>query len=940
MSKPGISTGLTNSKLYQRLNPQKQKVVRDITNKLNGWFGSIYQVFEEFTPHGFDHVLNVIQNIEILLDEILDELDDNQIFCLLLGTIVHDIGMAPKLFENDSMETNDHTKKTLRETHHERSERFVSESPLFKDLELFERQAIGRIAKGHRKVSLYTREYLDDSFQIQNLGFLTASLRLADELEITYERIQFLDAISSRDDFISQVSKESKIHWKSHLSLERWELSDKGEVIDIHGKVVDELGQRGIELVREGLFLTLKDIRGIHFKDDFALPISCVFHLRFQGYKSGKYEIQVDTDVIVNWLIGNLYGKQELWVPLRESVQNSLDACHLRGPPSSKYEPKVIVEIVGRLLVITDNGRGMNLEIIESYLKYLGRSFHKSGDYEHYLENTDFEKPSLVGQFGIGIFSYFILGKSFRIRTRFRTYDSDTDSEWLETRFTRSFCPTFSIEPPLDCFDFGTQVIIELDNVSNLDDFSKYVLNWLNWTFLRPRGSILYRGENEMRIGFFSPSLVSHSTDNPSVLVSDDMELSISAESNSGVFFGLRAGGIYYDERPRNHRSFTLGQDEVAICLEGTYLMNYEMAYDTGRLLEFILSLVNVGFWGSNKRSILVIDFPSHMIDPTLNRFEVSEGKEEIIVALNQIRNMLVNAVPILWEKFRKKKKSQRFRSRAYFSSSTLLWSKLNQKIFIDDFELIKEKVKVKVKDIIDQSAKRLSFEAILIASIEKGNRPSSYIILDDDEWKISDASHIYVNNVLLPGLTERGWIYQPSTDVCPFIHGRTRGYGYWKQLEYLLMSFPIPERNEFLIWYGRNNLEHADDDFFIWIVNEILNGTIAEFCSFYEAIEDDSLTKQLLRISDAGKSGIHQSKIKVKSIPQVLLRPILVLSLERKEYEYAIEISKRLAAYYERGRYTRIDEFVEGKIENLPCIASLKETSFVDYERVMKPFR
>ena len=122
--------------------------------------------------------------------------------------------------------------------------------------------------------------------------------------------------------------------------------------------------------------------------------------------------------------------------PIREILQNSLDACRYRKSLQKLYgyvetEPEIIINKIdgeSSILEIDDNGIGMNLEIIQNYLMRIGSSFYQSDKFN--LQNDEFKELNVdfspVSLFGIGILSSFIIADKIIIETSmFNTKQED-----------------------------------------------------------------------------------------------------------------------------------------------------------------------------------------------------------------------------------------------------------------------------------------------------------------------------------------------------------------------------------------------------------------------------------------------------------------------------------------------------------------------------------
>ncbi|TCL01202.1 histidine kinase/DNA gyrase B/HSP90-like ATPase [Shimia isoporae] len=111
-----------------------------------------------------------------------------------------------------------------------------------------------------------------------------------------------------------------------------------------------------------------------------------------------------------------LYGRDKM-AAIREVIQNAMDAGRIRRlvdpqAPSPKVEVELLQEDSSTVLIIRDNGIGMSEGAIVGNLLSFGTSGWLSdtaiGEYNQAFP----DKFSVSGQFGIGFFSVFMLGKN------------------------------------------------------------------------------------------------------------------------------------------------------------------------------------------------------------------------------------------------------------------------------------------------------------------------------------------------------------------------------------------------------------------------------------------------------------------------------------------------------------------------------------------------
>ncbi|MGI8732830.1 MAG: ATP-binding protein [Pyrinomonadaceae bacterium] len=99
---------------------------------------------------------------------------------------------------------------------------------------------------------------------------------------------------------------------------------------------------------------------------------------------------------------------------LREAVLNAIDACGRRLAEDANYHRSITVAFDEgtRTLMVTDNGDGMDQHDITELFTKIGASASRA------IEKTSRGSYAAVGEFGIGIVSYFLVCQRFEVHTR------------------------------------------------------------------------------------------------------------------------------------------------------------------------------------------------------------------------------------------------------------------------------------------------------------------------------------------------------------------------------------------------------------------------------------------------------------------------------------------------------------------------------------------
>ena len=138
--------------------------------------------------------------------------------------------------------------------------------------------------------------------------------------------------------------------------------------------------------------------------------------------KSEKLEFQTEVSQLLKLMINSVYSEKEVFV--RELVSNASDACDkLRYLATTKEkllqsdpDLKIQIEIDKKenLITITDNGIGMNRDDLVNNLGTIARS----GTAQFIKEASETKDLSLIGQFGVGFYSAFMVASDLTVITR------------------------------------------------------------------------------------------------------------------------------------------------------------------------------------------------------------------------------------------------------------------------------------------------------------------------------------------------------------------------------------------------------------------------------------------------------------------------------------------------------------------------------------------
>jgi len=167
-------------------------------------------------------------------------------------------------------------------------------------------------------------------------------------------------------------------------------------------------------------------------------------------------QIQIHTENIFPIIKKAVYSGHEVF--LRELVSNGVDAISKRrmaamaGDCSEGPEGKISIRIdrEAKTLTITDNGIGMTADEVKRYINQVAFS-----SAEDFLEKYKQENDAIIGHFGLGFYSSFMVAKQVELVTRSAREGSEA------VRWSCDGSPNFSLEAA-ERSEAGTDVILHL----------------------------------------------------------------------------------------------------------------------------------------------------------------------------------------------------------------------------------------------------------------------------------------------------------------------------------------------------------------------------------------------------------------------------------------------------------------------------------------------
>ena len=168
-----------------------------------------------------------------------------------------------------------------------------------------------------------------------------------------------------------------------------------------------------------------------------------------------NHTFETEVNQLLHLVTHSLYSNPDIFI--RELISNASDACDklrfLATSDDALYENdgelaiRIEIDKDAKTLTISDNGIGMNEAEVIDHLGTIAKSGTKA--FLDKLSDADKKDGNLIGQFGVGFYSGFIVADTITVETRKAGEPSSEGVRWVSDG-TGSFT-TESIDKPARC---------------------------------------------------------------------------------------------------------------------------------------------------------------------------------------------------------------------------------------------------------------------------------------------------------------------------------------------------------------------------------------------------------------------------------------------------------------------------------------------------------
>lgn len=182
-------------------------------------------------------------------------------------------------------------------------------------------------------------------------------------------------------------------------------------------------------------------------------------------------QFQAESKRLLDMMIHSIYTHKEIF--LRELISNASDAMDKLyfkslsdnnvGHSRDEFEIMLTVNKDARTITITDNGIGMTKDELENNLGIIANS----GSLKFKSENKLDEDVDIIGQFGVGFYSAFMIAKKVTVRTR--AFGSEQGYEWESEGvdgYTIAECDKETV---------GTEIILTVKDDAEEESYSEFL---------------------------------------------------------------------------------------------------------------------------------------------------------------------------------------------------------------------------------------------------------------------------------------------------------------------------------------------------------------------------------------------------------------------------------------------------------------------------------
>ena len=188
-----------------------------------------------------------------------------------------------------------------------------------------------------------------------------------------------------------------------------------------------------------------------------------------------KKQFKAESKRLLDLMINSIYTHKEIF--LREIISNASDACDKLcyqaltdsavGMDRGDFKIEITVDKDARTLTVSDNGIGMDKADLENNLGVIA----SSGSYKFKQElGEDAKDTDVIGQFGVGFYSAFMVSDQITVVTR--KYGAESGYKWQSSGadgYTIAECEKETV---------GTDIVMHVKADTEDEKYGEFLENW------------------------------------------------------------------------------------------------------------------------------------------------------------------------------------------------------------------------------------------------------------------------------------------------------------------------------------------------------------------------------------------------------------------------------------------------------------------------------
>jgi len=396
--------------------------------------------FPYYTRHDAHHGYRVILRMEQIINPECIEANSpicfsrKETFLLICSAYAHDLGMTIFLGEEDqlltelginkeeSWEINKNLQKHLRVNHSQRGGRYINDNKDSLGIPENLISFLHNLMKSHNlsihklEAELGERVAVDE--REIDLKQLACILCIADAIEFSDTRV--IDGVLTK--IKNDSSEEALVSYREnmkHICIgDNVAIGDDGKVIfsgSFNEPEILNLAHTTIDTI-ENWVQQYCDIDYRSSKKRLRLrPDSFIRTLDSIDFDFVRLGVRMKKENVINLISSNSLWKNNEGIPIKELLQNAVEACRYRKhntPENRNYKPKITVTFDrnNSKITIIDNGCGMDRNIILNNFLTVGNSRAFEPTYASHGYNS-------LARFGIGFWSVFTIASKVYIES-------------------------------------------------------------------------------------------------------------------------------------------------------------------------------------------------------------------------------------------------------------------------------------------------------------------------------------------------------------------------------------------------------------------------------------------------------------------------------------------------------------------------------------------